>query len=142
MNKVFRQIKQAGFTLVTALFLLVVVALLGVYMMNFSAVQHTTLAYGLQGARAMQAAHAGLEWGIYHVITDSSCVTDTAFITNSGDVQLDNFNIVVACTESSHTEGAETIITFQLTSTASVGTFGTLDFVSRSLQGTVSIQPP
>ncbi len=141
MNRVFRQIKQTGFTLITALFLLVVVALLSVYMINFSAVQHTTLAYGLQGARAMQAAHAGLEWGISSAITGNNCVTGT-FSTSSGDVQFDNFNIVVACTESSHIEGAVTIKTFLLTSTASVGIFGSLDFVSRGLQATVSAKPP
>ncbi|MCP3688293.1 MAG: pilus assembly protein MshP [Gammaproteobacteria bacterium] len=142
MIKVFRRIRQAGFTLVTALFLLVVVALLSVYMLNFSAVQHTTLAYSLQGARAMQAARAGLEWGVYKAIADAACVALTTFSTNSGDTQFDNFTITVTCTASLHTEGAIAITTFQLTSSASVNTFGSLDYVYRGLQATVSTKPP
>ncbi|MCP4490771.1 MAG: pilus assembly protein MshP [Gammaproteobacteria bacterium] len=142
MNSIFRQIRQAGFTLVTALFLLVVVALLSVYMINFSAVQHTTLVYGLQGARAMQAARTGLEWGIYRAIRDNSCEATTPLSTTSGDVQFDKFDIEVECTASQHLEGTTEIDTFQLTSSAKVGTFGSLDYVFRSLQATVSNTPP
>ncbi|MCP4188424.1 MAG: pilus assembly protein MshP [Gammaproteobacteria bacterium] len=141
MNRVFRRIRQAGFTLVTALFLLVVVALLSVYMINFSAVQHTTLVYGLQGARAMQAAHAGLEWGIYQAFDANACPGSTPFTTGTGG-QIDNFTIQLSCVRTTHIEAATTIITYQLTSQASIGTFGSLDYIFRSLQATVSNQPP
>ena len=43
-----------GFTLITALFLLTVVALLSVYMITIRNVQQSTVVFGLQGARAMQ----------------------------------------------------------------------------------------
>lgn len=59
--------------LVTAIFLLVVLAALGTYMATISSVQHSTSAYGLQGARAYQAAKAGIEWGAYHVVNDEDC---------------------------------------------------------------------
>jgi len=140
-RKAIKKIRNAGFTLVTALFLLVVVALLSVYMINFSSVQHTTLVYGLQGARAMQAARAGLEWGIYEAIKTGNCAGSTSFST-SGAGQLDNFNITVSCGLTMHDEGTTTINTYQLTSEASVGNFGSLDFVFRRLQASVSNQPP
>jgi len=140
---------QVGFTLVTAIFLLVVVASLSVFMLNFRNVQQSTLVYGVQGARAMSAARTGLEWGIYQTITlsnvNSVCASGTP-ITNSfstsGAGSLDTFNITVVCQFSDHIEGVSLIRTYQLTSSAQVGTFGTLDYVYRSLQASVSKQPP
>ena len=49
--------KQGGFTLITAIFLLVVVAGLVAYFTNLRVVQQVSLVYGVQGARALQAAH-------------------------------------------------------------------------------------
>lgn len=135
-----RRFVQSGFTLITALFLLVVVAVMSVYLINFSSVQHTTLVYSVQGARAMQAARTGLEWGVYQSITTGNCASDSFSTSSAGS--LDNFNIVVACTPSDHTEGVVLVRTFRLTSSASTGVFGSLDYVFRRLQATVSIEPP
>lgn len=133
---------QKGFTLITALFLLVVVALLSVYMIKFSSVQHTTLVYGVQGARAMSAARTGLEWGIHQAIKDDACSSSNPAFNTSGAGRLDTFSIDVACSFTDHVEGSVTVRTYVLTSSAEVGTFGTLDYVFRSLQASVSRQPP
>lgn len=131
-----------GFTLITALFLLVVVAALSVYMINISSVQHTTLVYSVQGARAMQGARTGLEWGIHQAINTNNCPAATTFNT-SGAGSLDNFDISVSCSFSDHTEGGIAIRTFRITATAESGSFGDgLDYVFRRLQATVSNQPP
>ncbi|MCZ6487961.1 MAG: hypothetical protein O6703_07265, partial [Gammaproteobacteria bacterium] len=55
---------------------------------------------------------------------------------------LSAYSITVACTSSMHTEGAILITTYRLTSTAQTGSYGTLDYVYRSMQATVSVQPP
>jgi MSHA biogenesis protein MshP len=134
---------KRGFTLITALFLLVVVALLSVYMINLRSVQQSTIVYGLQGARAMLAAQAGLEFGIYDAIRNNNCANSTFTATGAA---LSAFSINLNCMSSTtHTEGtapADTITTYQLTSTAQTGTYGTLDYVYRSLRATVSAQPP
>ncbi len=142
MSKVTKRISNAGFTLVAALFLLVVVALLSVYMINFSGVQHTTLVYGMQGARAMQAARAGIEWGVYEAITNNNTngICQTTPVTTT--FQVDGFSVQVDCSLSAHAEGATTITTYKLTSEASINSFGSLDYVFRSLQASVSNQPP
>ncbi len=135
------EVRQSGFTLVTALFLLIVVSLLSVYLINFRNVQQSTVVFGQQGARAMQAAHAGIEWGIYESVVNGNCALNTLF-TASGTA-LSAYNISVTCDPpSAHTEGAVLITTYRLTSTAQTGTYGTLDYVYRSMQATVSIQPP
>jgi hypothetical protein len=63
----------------------------------------------------------------------STSFTDPAFA---------GFNIEVQCGQTTHTEGTTFINTYQLTSIASSGTFGSLDFVHRQIQATVSLDPP
>jgi MSHA biogenesis protein MshP len=133
------KVGQSGFTLVTALFLLIVVSLLSVYLINFRNVQQSTVVFGQQGARAMQAAHTGLEWGIYEAVVNGLCAPSTFTATGTA---LSAFSINVSCSSSAHTEAAVLITTYRLTSTAQTGLYGTLDYVYRSLQATVSIQPP
>ena len=134
--------KHSGFTLVTAIFLLVVVAALAAYMVNIRVVQQTTAVYGLQGARAIQAARSGLEWGISRAINPpNSC----AAVSNFTDPAFAGFTITVTCTQTAHTEGAApagTINIYNLQSVASSGVYGSLDFVQRGLQATVSRDPP
>ena len=134
------KVRQSGFTLVTALFLLIVVSLLSVYLINFRNVQQSTVVFGQQGARAMQAAHTGIEWGIYESVVNGICVLNPPF-TASGTA-LSAYNISVTCSSSVHTEGTVLVTTYRLTSEAQTGTYGTLDYVYRSMQATVSIQPP
>jgi MSHA biogenesis protein MshP len=137
---VSRSQRQRGFTLITAIFLLVVVAALVVYMTNIRVVQQTTLVYGVQGARAMQAARSGLEWGIHQSIVNGSCAASTSFII--ARPTLDNFSVEVKCVATTHTEGVTPITTYRLVSIARAGVFGSLDYVQRGIQATVSIDPP
>ncbi len=129
---------QQGFSLITAIFLLVVVAALVGYITNIRVVQQTTLLYGVQGARATQAARSGIEWGIYQSIVNGSCVGST----NLSDPVFSGFNIEVQCGQSTHIEGVTPIDTFQLTAIASTGAYGSLYYVQRRIQATVSQDPP
>ncbi len=131
---------QRGFTLITAIFLLVVVASLVVFMTNIRVAQQTTLVYGVQGARAMQAARSGLEWGIHESIVNGNCAASATF--TIAQPTLDNFSVTVQCNGTTHTEGVTTLTTYQLTAIASSGVFGTLDYVQRRIQATVSLDPP
>jgi MSHA biogenesis protein MshP len=141
---------ESGFTLITAIFLLVVVAGLVVYMANSRVVQQTTLLYGVQGARAMQAARSGIEWGIYqHQALGNACTVlpaapTSTTITFPGDPALQNFRVAVQCSQSTHIEGGATpIITYQLTAIAESGSYADeLDYVQRRIQASVSIDPP
>jgi MSHA biogenesis protein MshP len=117
-----------------------VVAALVVYMTNIRVVQQTTLVYGVQGARAMQAARSGIEWGIHQSIVNGSCAASTTF--TIARPTLDNFSVEVQCGATTHTEGVTPITTYQLVSIASTGVFGSLDYVQRGIQATVSLDPP
>jgi MSHA biogenesis protein MshP len=59
---------QYGFLLVTAIFLLVILAALGAFILTISGTQQTSSALDVQGTRAYQAARAGIEWASYQVL--------------------------------------------------------------------------
>ena len=128
--------RQSGISLITAIFLLTIVALLVVYITNIRVVQQTTTLYGVQGARAIHAARSGIEWGIYEsLVATPGCPATTT-------LNIDAFSVEVRCSETSHREGATDVVTYQLVSTATTGTFGTLDYVQREIQAKVSNSPP
>ncbi len=96
---------QRGFAIVSAIFLLVVLGALGAFMVTLSTVQHTTSTQDMQGARAYQAARAGIEWGAYQVLTPEHAnpvgvpyvcpVAATALNTLAGS--LAGFSVTVLC---------------------------------------------
>ena len=67
---------QSGFTIVQAIFILVVLAMLGTYMVSLSTVGQATSTQALLQARAYQAARAGLEWGIARVVNGNTSGDD------------------------------------------------------------------
>ena len=56
-----------GFAIVSAIFILVVLAALGAFIVNISSSQQIGSALDVQGVRAYQAARSGIEWGLYRV---------------------------------------------------------------------------
>ena len=56
-----------GFAIVSAIFILVVLAALGAFIVSVSTGQQAGSTLDIQGVRAYQAARAGIEWGVYQV---------------------------------------------------------------------------
>lgn len=139
---------QRGFSIVSAIFLLVVLSALGAFMVTFSSVQHTTSAQDVQGARAYQAARAGVEWGAYQILQNNpagfaaACRTAAALppMPTLGGT-LSAFAVNVNCTATSYTEGAHTAANplwmYRVTSTASTGNLGETHYVEREIQVTI-----
>jgi Tfp pilus assembly protein PilX len=63
---------QCGFLLVTAIFLLVILAALGAFILTISGTQQTSSALDVQGSRAYQAARAGIEWASDQLLISTS----------------------------------------------------------------------
>lgn len=128
----FRLLKnQDGFTLVQAVFIVVVLALLGVAMMRLIGVQSSTSTFALQGARAYQAARSGLEWGAARASVGADC---------NDSFSVSNFNVTVTCSNPvpSFTEGAAAAYpVYTFTSIATYGNYGNPDFVQRRLESKV-----
>lgn len=85
-----------GFTIVSAIFILVVLAALGAFIVSISTTQNIGSALDVQGVEAYQAAKAGLEWGLHRQLRSGSCVGATSFSPTAGT--LSSFTVTVICT--------------------------------------------
>ena len=111
--------RMGGFSLVTAIFLLVVLAALAAVMVNVSTFQQTESAMDVQGVRAEQAARAGLEWGLQKQISaglsgGAPCIGATTFSLPAGTT-LSAFSVSVQCSTAT---GPGTLTSWTITATA------------------------
>jgi MSHA biogenesis protein MshP len=131
-----------GFALVSAIFILVVLAALGAFILNISTNQQIGSALDVQGVRAYQAARAGIEWGLFQVQSTAaynfsygttlplavgnanpnlrSCANVTP---NPSSFDVFGFSVTVACAVATDGSGGPTI--YSLTSTACLPAGGT-----------------
>lgn len=131
-------LRERGMAMVAALFLLVVLATLGVVAVRLSAVQHHTVSLTIQAARAFQAAQSGIEYAGYRALVAGSC-SNTSFTYSEGG--LAGITVDVSCAASAHGEGAGITNIYALQAFASSGLYGTPDYVSRRIQATVTDSP-
>jgi MSHA biogenesis protein MshP len=132
---------QHGFSLVSAIFLLVVIAALGTFAVTLSTTQQQSAALDVLGSRAYQAARAGIEWGAYQVITPGAiaCGTFAAPLPNNVTLTgttLQNFTVTVNCGSAAVSEAGATVTMYQLTSLATQGT--TPNYVERQMSVTIA----
>ena len=64
---------QRGFTLIAALFVIVICATMGVSMMISNRAQHIEGAREVLESQALQAAQAGIDWGLNQAFISASC---------------------------------------------------------------------
>ncbi len=126
---------QRGFALVAAIFLIVVLASLGVVIVRISGVQQHTVNIALLGARAFEAAVAGMEWGAFQALDSGACTTTTLNLTEGG---LAGFDVDVTCSSSAHTESGNVYNLYLIDAEARYGVYGTPDYVSRRMQARVT----
>ena len=98
-HTIVRRRRSRGIGIVTAIFLLVVLAGLGVALVTIFTSQQQAMLVDEQGVRAGQAARAGIEWGLFHRLRpgDETCADGiTTTVALAGDV-LRQFTVSVAC---------------------------------------------
>ncbi len=129
---------QRGFAMVSAIFLMVVLALLGGLMLSLSNSQQISSVRDLLGTRAYYAARAGIEWGAYQALRASGSCSPAA-IPMPNAVAATGFAVQVVCVASpTYYEGSDSVRLYQITATASAGAPGAHDHAERQLQATVS----
>ena len=139
--------KQRGFALVAAVFIVVVLALLGIMMVTIGGMQRSTVSAAVQGARAYHAARAGVEWGVQQALNNiaptcgAAASTPTTNSFNLNVTGLTGFLVTVECSYTDHRERSDDYKVFVITSTATSGNFGDTDYVSRRIQVTATSAP-
>jgi len=143
-----RHASAAGSALITAIFLIVVLAAIGAAMVSLSTVQEDTVTKSVLAARVYYGAKAGIDWAVQRTISDpgappTRCTGPspefpaTIALTGTG---LAGVTAIVTCAQSQHGAGT-TAYTYYLTSIATTGTLGTPDYAERRMEATVSNIP-
>lgn len=123
--------RSTGMSIITAIFMLLLLAGVAAYMMTIASVEHGTSGQDVMGAKAYQAARAGAEWGAYTILKVASplgfCAlggSDSFTIPAGGSGalagELADFTVTVACTRRStvHDESGRGVIVYRIDSTA------------------------
>jgi MSHA biogenesis protein MshP len=143
-----------GFAFVTAIFLLVVLGMLGAFVVNLSANAAASGAAAVQGVRALEAARAGIEWSAYQLRDPNgtlasgatnlpACFASPTTLALPGD--LAPFTVQLTCTRypdlaatpNFHEEGDKRVALYVVVATASQGTPGSVDYVERRLEARI-----
>ncbi len=113
--------RQRGVSIITAIFLLSVLAMLAAFVVSVGGFQQQSSRLDIQGVRANQAARAGIEWGAYQVLRGANVPPAGCFgatnLTFAG-TSLEGFTTTVSCARTTHTELVTTVTMDVITSVA------------------------
>ncbi|MGM9480414.1 agglutinin biogenesis protein MshP [Roseateles sp. NT4] len=111
-----------GFTMMSMLFILVVLAALGIALASLSQRQQLGSAGELAAAKAYQAALAGLEWGSFQILRNGAqpaCFGTKSFALPD---QLSDFTVTVTCARTPNagttTDGDRVLAFYDIQATA------------------------
>ena len=140
------QIRQRGIAIVTAIFLIVILAALAAFSVSLFRIQQVSTGLASAGTRALQAANSGLEWGYWQVLDAGgpACAATTNLAMPAG-TGLGLFTVTVTCTSTPHTEAGNPVTNYRLQATAcSQPAAGACpnpapgsDYIERQVQGMV-----
>ncbi|MEQ8288102.1 MAG: hypothetical protein RIB78_00110 [Gammaproteobacteria bacterium] len=141
-----RQVKrQLGLSAITALVLIVLLALIGAYLATFLSVSAVNTASSSREIQAWFAARSGLEWTIHTALNQScTCGTDccsaSTFPIGSGSaVSLTQQGVsgyefyLNSCTDSPVSEAGSSYCVYAIDLTARTGTEGEINYALRNL---------
>ena len=140
---------QRGFSLVSAIFLLVVIAALGAFALTISNSQQQSDAMDVLGKRVYQAARAGIEWGTFQITQSgvsgtnfaSQCQGPTGTaknITLAGTMFSNFLPVAVSCTAVTATDASAMWVYTLSASAATAGTPGGLNYIERQISVTIA----
>ena len=106
--------RQRGFLVIAAVFLIVVLAALVGYLMTTSTTAQAASAADQNSARAYQAARAGVEWALYHVLQNpvggtfkAACdAANNPALPTKENLTFGTITATVKCSSALYTEGA------------------------------------
>lgn len=122
-----------GFTLITTLFLLVVVSGLAAYLVNLATAQQYSSALTISALRARHAAVGGMEWVAYRInnVANTCPPVPTTLV-------IDGFNVsLTGCSASIINEGSISYSMYDVTVRAERGSFGDADYVNLAIRATL-----
>lgn len=129
-----------GFSLIVTLFVILVLAALGVFAVRIGVTQQQTVDFALLNARAQAAAASGIEYGANQALKVGACLPSKTL--NPSAPGLTGFSVTVTCRPSMHTVSGANYWSYVLTAVAQRGVYGTPDFVQATRTRSVNNAPP
>jgi MSHA biogenesis protein MshP len=136
-----------GFSLIVTLFVILVLAALGVFAVRIAETQQQSINFGLLNARAQAAAASGIQYGANQALLamPPSCPATTPLAL--APTGLAGFSVTVTCSASTHMVAGSTCpgfvcTSYVLTAVAQYGTYGQPDFVQATQSLAVNNAPP
>lgn len=108
--------QQSGVSIITAIFLLLLMGVLAAAMVNIVSISHVNIAADIGGARAYQAARAGVEWGMYQLDPNAQSAALPSCV--NGTPPVPGHTVTVSCQSWDSTENTRQIRIFRIVSTA------------------------
>ncbi len=97
--------RQRGLGAVAALFVLVVLSVLGAAIARLSWTQQISSVQDMEGARAQRAANSGAEWGLFQALQGTWTACNGATQTLTGMRADLGMNVTVTCNSTVYVEG-------------------------------------
>jgi MSHA biogenesis protein MshP len=130
-----------GFSLIVTLFVILVLAALGIFAVRIAETQQQSVSFGLLNARAQSAAASGIQYGANMALTGGSCPAAPVTFPLTA-VGLTGFTVTVTCGASMHTVKGTNYESYALTAVAQYGTYGNPNFVQATQSLSVNNAPP
>jgi len=108
--------KQSGISIVTAIFLVVILALMGTGMVSLLSTSQQSISQEITSAKAYMAGRSCLQWGMYQAVYAATTGTHT---NTFNDVNSSLFNS--QCSTEINTITADSLIFYNITATANFG---------------------
>lgn len=86
--------RQRGFSIISAIFILVVLSALAGFIATIFTTQQAGAALDVQGAQAYQAARAGTEWGLAQALNSNACLGSSF---PNANFTVDTMSVTVEC---------------------------------------------
>lgn len=147
----FMKKRQSGISAIMALIYVVLFAMLGSYMLTLSTTSSLSSSQSLGSMRAWFAAKSTVEWAVYQAVNRPACVCGGNCCTaapaiggaaiNFTQGGLNDFQSTIACAETLITEGAGNYCVYDLSIRATRDVPGSLIYVSRSVNVSVTDAP-
>jgi MSHA biogenesis protein MshP len=107
---------QRGVSIITGIFLLLLMATLAAAMVSMTSTSHVNIAADIGGARAYQAARAGAEWGMFQLDPNAQAAALPPCV--NGSPPIPGHAVNVACQSWDTTEGGRQIRIYRISSRA------------------------
>jgi MSHA biogenesis protein MshP len=125
-------VKQRGFALIGALFVLVVLATIGAFAVRMNMTQQHGADLDLQEVRAQAALNTGVEYAAGRLLAPGANCGNLANLNNLVGGFVVVFN---ACARVQYTVNGVTVNVYTVSLTSSRGAYGTPEFIARQALG-------